>query len=103
MKPEVDLGCRTIDLVFCKGWLFQNRERQERNEEWGGVRREREKWKLTIREEERKTTDRLAFGWEESVGTCLACAAVSMDVQTSSWCMTRSGIAGLFGPSNPSF
>lgn len=35
MKPEVDLGCRTIDLVFCKGWLFQNRERQERSEEWG--------------------------------------------------------------------
>lgn len=56
------MGCRTIDLVFCKGWLFQNRERQERNEEWGGVRREREKWKLTIREEEQKTTDRLAFG-----------------------------------------
>lgn len=67
-----------------------------------GVRREGEKRKLT-REEERKTTDRLAFGCKESVGTWLACAAVSMDVQVSSWCMTRSGIAGLFGPSNPSF
>lgn len=41
------MGCRTIDLVFCKGWLFQNRERQERNEEWGGVRREREKGRRT--------------------------------------------------------
>lgn len=102
MKPEVDLGRRTIVLVFCKGWLFQKRNARE---EWsgGGVRREGEKPKLTRREEERKTTDRLAFDCEDSVGTWLARAAVSMDVQVSSWCMTRSGIAGLFDPSNPSF
>lgn len=93
MKPEVDLGRRTIDLVFCKGWLFQKRNARE---EWsgGGVRREGEKG---------KTTDRLAFDCEDSVGTWLARAAVSMDVQVSSWCMTRSGIAGLFDPSNPIF
>lgn len=93
MKPEVDLGRRTIVLVFCKGWLFQKRNARE---EWsgGGVRREGEKG---------KTTDRLAFDCEDSVGTWLARAAVSMDVQVSSWCMTRSGIAGLFDPSNPSF
>lgn len=70
MKPEVDLGRRTIDLVFCKGWLFQKRNARE---EWsgGGVRREGEKG---------KTTDRLAFDCEGSVGTWLARAAVSMDV-----------------------